>query len=364
MDRPLPPDMAKLWGNLRFIRYKGSGEWGSECPKCKDSGHNYNISGDDPDRWMMWEASARNNRSGKIKGKCRKCQHLEWEDSNDPTPVSPQQQQANLKQQIDQIKKQEAEYKAKLDWLRAQRFWLEAHYNMTAGQKKLWTNAGIDDYFIDLHKLGYLKDKHGGCMSIPYFKGGDTEDDLCSLQYRLEHPDNPNDKYKWEKGLRAEIFRVWPQDPINTGVTLLCEGVKKSIVVFQKAENLTYLEEEVTVIAVPSKTVPQRLIEQLVGVEVLIWMLDPDAYEATKVNGKTIPAVIDRNIALAVAAGITDNRIVRTVDKIDDMFNYKRPLSGRAFSAMVKQAELYTPNKKGTPNGHSNKRRVRTRHVR
>jgi hypothetical protein len=140
--------------------------------------------------------------------------------------------------------------------------------------------------------------------------------------------------------------------------------VKKSIVVFQKAENLTYLEEEVTVIAVPSKTVPQRLIEQLVGVEVLIWMLDPDAYEATKVNGKTIPAVIDRNIALAVAAGITDNRIVRTVDKIDDMFNYKRPLSGRAFSAMVKQAELYTPNKKGTPNGHSNKRRVRTRHVR
>ena len=133
MDRPLPSDMAALWGHLRFIRYKGGGEWGSECPRCKDSGHNYSIGNDNPDRWMMWEATARNNKSGKIKGKCRKCQYLEWEDSNNPspTPVSPQKKKANLQKQIDQIKQQEVEYAAKLDWLRAQRFWLEAHENMT-----------------------------------------------------------------------------------------------------------------------------------------------------------------------------------------------------------------------------------------
>ena len=159
--------------------------------------------------------------------------------------------------------------------------------------------------------------------------------------------------------MRAEIFRVWPEDPIKKGVNLICEGVKKSIVTFQNAEDLNYLGEEVTIVSVPMKAVPQRLIEQFVGADILIWMLDPDAYVGHKVNGQYFPPAIDRNIELAIAAGITDNRIVRTVDKIDDMFNYSAtPLSGTAFSAMIRQAEIYTPKqKKGTTNGHHNKTR-------
>ena len=38
-DRQLPPDLKRKWGHLRWLKYKGNGEWSAECPICHDDGH-------------------------------------------------------------------------------------------------------------------------------------------------------------------------------------------------------------------------------------------------------------------------------------------------------------------------------------
>jgi hypothetical protein len=149
-------------------------------------------------------------------------------------------------------------------------------------------------------------------------------------------PPSPGDKYRFLSGTRAELFRVWPDDPLK-GVILITEGVKKGIVTFQGGP-YTYQGENVIVVSVPMKNVPERLIKQLVDADLLIWLLDPDAYEVPKSRGKQKEPTIARNIKLA---GTKRCLMVKPAAKIDDMF--MAGLQPKTFQNMLNQAQPYIP---------------------
>lgn len=327
---PLPPDMAKKWGHLRFLKYKGNNEWSAECPRCGDSGHN---SPGDPDRFMIFGHNSGN--SGKARGYCRRCGTLEWLDDQTNKPVSPQQQKANAQTRRDLAKLTEQRYRDRVKWLRSQQFWREYHDNMSSSQRRLWHDCGVGEWAIDLHKLGYAP-KDDGALTIPYLN---QEEKIGTLQYRLMKPPQVGDKYRFISGTRAQLFRVWPEEPLE-GVILITEGAKKGIITFQNGP-FTYQGKDVVIVSVPMKNVPERLIEKLKQASRLLWLLDPDAYQATKVNGKSQEPMINRNIKLA---GPSRSRLVRAPDKIDDLFILG--LSKKAFQAMLDQAEPLREEKK------------------
>lgn len=320
-DRPLSPAMQNKWGHLRWLKYKGNDEWSAECPVCRDDGHDPRSG--DPDRFMIFGENT--GTSGKARGKCRKCGHLEWLDDDPTKPRTPQQQQQDKKERREFAKLQEQKYLERQRWLREQTFWLEYHDNMTAAQRKIWHDAGVGDWAIEIHKLGYSDQDENDALSIPYL----NDNEIQSLQFRIMGDVNGGGRYRFLSGTRAEIFRVWPDDPID-GVVLVTEGVKKGIVTLQQGP-YSYQGKEVTVVSVPMKNVPERLIEKLSDAELLIWLLDPDAYVLTAQQTET---AVDRNMRLA---GYERCRMVRTPGKIDDMF--MMGLTGKSFQHMLNQAK-------------------------
>ena len=110
-DRPLPPDMQVKWGHLEFLRYKGEyshgPEWSAACPRCGTSNHDPLAV--DPERFMIFGDGG---RSGKARGKCRICGHLEWLDDK-PVSQSPQQQAQIKQQQVDNALKIERKFRRK-----------------------------------------------------------------------------------------------------------------------------------------------------------------------------------------------------------------------------------------------------------
>ena len=95
----------------------------------------------------------------------------------------------------------------------------------------------------------------------------------------------------------------------------------------------TYQGEEITVVSVPMKNVPERLIRKLDKADKVVWLLDPDAYLAIKVNGRTQPAAIDRITKLS---GCDRSLTVNLPGKVDDLF--LEGLTPKTFQAMLNQA--------------------------
>ena len=321
-DRILPDELARKWGHLNYIKYKGNGEWSSSCPICHEDGHDSTAG--NPDRFTMF-ASGTGRRSN-ARGYCRRCGHFEWADANPNKPTSPHRQQ-----QANQLRRQYAtaeakRIQAKIEWLQQQVFWLRFHDEMTKEQRKIWHEAGIGDWAIELHKLGYST-RDEGALSIPYFHGKDIQ----TLQFRLMNPPKNGGKYRFLKGTRPELFMSWPDDDL-TGIVLITEGVKKALVTFQHGP-FTYQGEEIVVVSVPMKNVPERLIKKLDVADRVIWLLDPDAYAAIKVDGRTQPPAIDRNTKLS---GCDRSFTVNLPGKVDDLF--LEGLTSKTFQAMLNQA--------------------------
>lgn len=333
MERPLPTArMREKWGSLPYLRYVGGGNWAAACPDCGDYGHD--PSSGLPDRFVIWGPGT--GKSQTARGWCRRCGHLEFADEDEdynPTPEEIAEVNAEREKWERQQRKKRKE---KQQWLQEADFWVRFHENMTDEQRLVWHKEGIHDWAIELHKLGYRpgRNGHDGALSIPYFAGG--WDRIITLQYRLLCPEEDGGKYRFLKGAHAELFRPWPEDKIK-GVVLILEGAKKALVTYEEAYDIKYLGEDVTMVALPSKVAPERLVRQLDDAEMLIWMLDPDAYEPAKSNGRVIPPAIKRNIELA---GSDRSRIVRTAAKIDDMI-IKWGLKKKTIEAMINQAGPY-----------------------
>lgn len=335
-DMPLPPDLAHIWQGNADLRYRGNNEWSSACPYCYPSGRG----GRDPsDRFRMF------SEGGPPRGWCRICDRKVMAKQQSGHKVTEEDKQQAREKYTLWLQKENKRLRNKIKWLREQNFWREWHEGMSADAKDLWRKAGIEDPLIERHKLGYTMDRYpnmGGALTLPYIHEGDIQ----TIQFRLMIPPDIGDKYRFEKGTKATWFYPWPYDKIDK-VVLVAEGAKKAMVLWQviaKADKFEYQGVDVTIVASPSKYIPNRMIDELDKAEIVILMLDPDAYRLDK--GQKLTA-IERN---ASAIGVEKCRHIMTTGKVDDMI-IKHGLDAKWAQSTVDQASpviLRDPTRKPT----------------
>ncbi len=308
--RAIPHDIIERFGNLPDAKHRSGDEFSSACPKC-GGGRGTN---DPSDRFRFW---ARPSQASSFW--CRRCGFQGFTDDNkkDYKPDL-----AKLLE-LDELRKREAEKEAvrlqsKIEELQHQAYWKGYHDAMNEGHRGLWRRDGIPDSFQDYWQLGFRQEYKGDgfvspAMTIPYF-GMNWE--AKTIQYRLTSPPEPSDKYRFQQGLKADLWRADPDAEIKNAV-ILCEGMKKAAVTF--IEMVARYNHPFTVVAVPSKSPGVDLLEQMKNADPLYILLDPDAYVTTRSkDGRLIPPAINR--ILRMTAGIP-RKIVKLPTKADDFFN-------------------------------------------
>ncbi len=321
-DLPLPPELAKHFGSLPDLKYRGGNEWSSACPKCNPGGR---VGREPSDRFRMF------NTGGPPRGWCRQCDWKITGNQLNGKKLSANERKEARESYYKWLEAENQRLRDKLAWLQDQQFWKMWHQNMTEAGKKLWHKQGIYDAMINIHQLGYTDDRYkdcGGALTIPYLHN----DSIQTLQFRLQQPPSAGDKYRFLKGTRSSWFYAYPHEDIE-GVVLVTEGAKKALVTWQTIaalDKFEYRGEKVTIVATPSKHVPNHMLAELENAELVIWLLDPDAM----VKGNAKQSALMRNVE---AVGLEKSRVVRTVVKIDDMIT-ENNLSGETISNMVSQA--------------------------
>lgn len=325
-DLPMPSDMAARWGHLPYLTYKGNNEWAAACPVCGDAGHDPGSG--DPDRFFISAADGRYN----ARGKCRQCGHFEWVDEDKSQPPDP----ARIRE-MEELRREYAEQdrlrlQSLIHKLQNEAAWKGWHDAMKEGHRALWQQAGIPNEFQDYWQLGFTtyenKAFSSPALTIPYFDPGWQ---ARNIQYRLTNPPQQNDKYRFQYGLRASMWYADPDKPPRRP-TLLCEGMKKAAVVYINLVAKTGLDFDV--VAVPSKTPGEEMLQGLAGCEVVYVIFDPDAYMPTKTkDGKILPPAVRR-----MKDKLGDRaRYVRLPAKADDLFTQYR-FTADTFMQYIKQA--------------------------
>lgn len=326
MHKDILPAELSRWSNLQFVRKRGVDEYSAECPQCGDYGH---IGNSWPDRFRMF--TAKDGRNGR--GWCRSCGLFEWADSdNDHRPTPVQIQEANEERaRLANLERERIQ--AKISKLQESNYWQGWHDAMNERERRMWREQGIPDSMQDWFRLGYTPDKefyyqdelrHSSALTIPIFGAGWK---AVNVQYRLINPPDPADKYRFTAGLPAPLYLTDP-DCEPSGPTLLVEGAKKAIVTFM------HLGHRYAVVAVPSKTPPQSLIDQLKDCDPVYIMLDPDAYIAQKAkDGRILRPAVKRIAALLGQRA----RAVRLPAKPDDLVN-TYGYSAVSFERFIRQA--------------------------
>lgn len=300
MNRPIPPDIIARFGYLHDHRYRGNGEHSSACPQCGGE-----RGGSDPsDRFRFWE---RNGQA--VNFWCRRCGFQGFTDDNQPGRVltaEERQELAEMRQR--EARREEQRLQEKIRELQRLSYWEGWHDAMTQQQRQLWRDAGIPDSFQDYWQLGHTEYRGDGwkspALTIPYFE---RDWQAQTIQYRLLNPPAPADKYRFQAGLRAGVWRAEPDVEIK-GAVLLCEGMKKAAVTF--IEIVARAGRRYVVVAVPSKSPGEALLDYLREADPLYIVLDPDAYTGPN-------SAVRRLVKLMPG---TPKRIVKLPVKADDFF--------------------------------------------
>lgn len=311
-DEPLPSDLARKFGHLRFIHKTGRDEWASECPRCLDSGH---YGRDLPDRFRMFPAEPGKS----ARGWCRSCHYFEWADvDSESGRPSKEAIEAATKERLRLTELENQRIKEKVKAIADSNFWRKWHETMTPEQRRLWEREGIPSFFIDYYSLGFVADHtycyggsqwHSPALTIPHYDQGWQ---LSNIQYRLLDPTSGAGKYRQTAGLPAAMFLTEPDEPLDRGI-LIVEGAKKAMVSY------AYLGgKDFSIVAVPSKNPTDEMIGRMSDCEPIYICLDPDAYVPTKTrDGNILPPAVNRVVK---QVGRERARLVKLPCKPDDLF--------------------------------------------
>jgi energy-coupling factor transporter ATP-binding protein EcfA2 len=338
-DRPLPPDLHKAFGDLQELQYKGGNEWSSYCPECGDSGHNpysgkvdrFHIHASDPGR-------------DNARGVCRQCGVVVFATSNYTKPPN----RAELQKLQDEYENRQAleaaQMKARLDEFIASKLWEFFANEMTSRERWMWEKIGIPPEYQKLWKLGYMKHYpskqfNSDALTIPYFS---HDGDASNLQYRLLQPPQPQDRYRFTKGLKPGLFLAEPDREFK-GKCLVVEGAKKSMVTWR-----VFIDEashrDWSIIALPSAQ-SYSLLPQLEGFEAVWIVLDPDQYRGKKnVLGHEMNKPITKFLRRLMKVDIPEIYVAKPPQKIDDAF-VKYGATAKDFMAIINQSYRVRPKK-------------------
>lgn len=273
----LPPPLARRWGGLAHIRRRSRYEWSSECPRCRDDGHDYRKG--PPDRFHMHYGDG-----GSPRGACRRCGYFSFADEGVEDPPTPDELAAYRLAALKRKRSEEQARQALLSALDRDRWYEKFAANMDADARLLWQQAGVPDELQVRLSLGYTDRKpysymdelyYSPALTIPYFGPGWKP---LNVQYRLLDPVEGAGKYRPTAGLLMPVYLTDPDEDLS-GELLVVEGAKKAIVTY-----LTMvLQGNITrwkVVGLPAKEVSPYQAEMLAPASTIWVLLDPDAGES------------------------------------------------------------------------------------
>ena len=233
------------------------------------------------------------------------CRELGWNGTPADRIELQKKQAEHEAKRLEAQRKHEQEVDKVLATLQTEDIIAGLHRRLTDDHRAWWEKRGVPREWQDHLRLGYVPNKsyygHDGQLytstaySIPYFHENFT---LKTIQYRLDNPQRPQDRYRFENGLPSSWYLTEPQLPLQERV-VICEGAIKSIV----TRCYGIEDETISVIAVPAKSVWCGVEDAVKHCSVVWVILDPDgtakAIELAKRIGKTA-------------------RVVELPDKVDD----------------------------------------------
>jgi hypothetical protein len=246
------------------------------------------------------------------------CKRLGWDGYE---PDKAELARRNIERQIELDKQQvqrAAELNALLADYSAEEIWHAYNYRMTTDQRAWWIKRGIEPDWQDYLQLGFVPNKtyrgkdnilyHSPAYTIPYFHTGHK---FQTMQYRLENPDNPKDRYRFEHGLKAAYYQVIDSEQIQE-CAIICEGAIKAMVTHIYGDTGNH----VSLLAVPAKETYAGVVDAVKHCHHVWIILDPDCWDQPK-NAPTgwepSPLRLAKQIGKAA-------KIVRLPYKVDDLF--------------------------------------------
>ncbi len=261
----LPPELARRWSHLRYIKQRGS-EWSAECPECGDDGHQGQ---DRPDRFRMWIDPAR--------GWCRRCGFQSFANSNKQN-ITPEMRQRWVRQRIEREEEKQAAIANTLSLLRKEQRWLKWHDDMQRVGRQWWNSKGVPNAFVDYYRLGWCPERRFYYDGQQYFTQTatipvwDTGWELVNVRHRLLDVPSGCGKYRADKtGLPSNLYLTKPDEELG-GEIILVEGEIKSIVCFSRL-----CDDGYNVIGTPGKSFSHRLLDDLGECDRVWIVFDPDA---------------------------------------------------------------------------------------
>lgn len=215
---------------------------------------------------------------------------------------------------------------AKLKKYTTQEIWEALHRRMVQDEshRAWWRSQGVPDSWQDYLSLGWTPEKQyisasdgvlhsSDAYTIPYFADHRA---FRTMQYRINHPVSPKDRYRFEYDLDTTFYRTTPTLEITDKV-IVCEGAKKGIVTRTMIKDF-----DITVLSIPGK-MDFGGIEDAIKQCKKIWIvLDPDAE--------------DRAEILASNVGTAGTVVVSMPIKLDDAF-LSRALTPDQFYSILRQ---------------------------
>lgn len=232
-----------------------------------------------------------------------------------------------LARRVEKVEKELAETKRRLDeierWKQRQP-WQQYHENAPEWVAGEWRKAGVYDSWQSFWRLGGTDTFTYSCdgmkykspsLTIPVF---DEHFQCATVRHRILNPYDKNDKYRPDMvGLGSHPFLGDPDLGFGAGRTVVVEGEKKAMVVFQTLDL-----PGVQVIGIPGKGIWREVAEKIKGQTPLI-LLDPDAQPQ----------------AAKMAADVGGAKVVEFGRKIDDAI-IKHGLTKSWLIGLFKSAKL------------------------
>jgi hypothetical protein len=199
-----------------------------------------------------------------------------------PIPQSPREPTVEeLARRVEKVERELVETRRRLDeierWKERQP-WQQYHDNAPEWAAESWRQAGVYDSWQSFWRLGGTDNFTYSCdgvryespsLTIPVF---DEHFQCSTVRHRILQTHDKNDKYRPDMvGLGSHPFLGDPDLGFSAGRTVIVEGEKKAMVVFQTLDLAG-----VQVIGLPGKGIWREVAEKIKGQNPVI-LLDPDA---------------------------------------------------------------------------------------
>jgi hypothetical protein len=291
----VPPwELSQLGLDREHFARADAKSWRGPCPRC--GGHRRLLIFTDH-AFPKWHCV------------CESCGLKAWADqlnSAVKAEVSAEQRAEWARRNRAEAEARERYRREKLAEFTSHELWLELAARMTDEHRAWWRSQGVPDEWQQHLRIGYVPQKRylgqdgeshqSPAYTLPYFHTGF---EFVTLQYRLNDVSNPNERYRFEKGLGTTYYQTDPNNPIGPEV-IICEGAKKAIV------TAVNTPERYTVLAVPSKGDLAGVVTAVKDAERVYVLLDPDAgSRAQKLAAEIGPAARVVTLPVKVDDGFT-----------------------------------------------------------